>query len=131
MTSVSGTTTHLKADGLSVGRKLVWKNLPPFSISTPKIQETQSSPSMIILGLIAISRSSLGRHRTINQDGIYGTLQDIVRLATLIRERVGSCNPGDSFALAQAFSTTSSTEFTLVCEPESFSPGAYDFQLYN
>lgn len=67
----------------------------------------------------------------INQDGIYGTLQDIVRLAALIRERVGSCNPGDSFALAQAFSTTSSTEFTLVCEPESFSPGAYDFQLYN
>lgn len=66
----------------------------------------------------------------INQDGIYGTLKDIVRLAALVRECVGSCNPGDSFALAQAFSTASSTEFTLVCEPDSFSPGAYDAMFY-
>ena len=37
----------------------------------------------------------------INQDGIYGTLQDIVRLAALIRERLVSCIPGSSFALAR------------------------------
>jgi hypothetical protein len=66
----------------------------------------------------------------INQDGIYGTLQDLVRLANLVRERVGSCTPGDSFALAQAFSAASSTELTLVCESESFNPGAYDAQFY-
>ena len=66
----------------------------------------------------------------INQDGIYGTLPDIVRLAVLVRERIASCSPGNSFALAQAFSAASSTELTLVCEPESFSPGAYDAQFY-
>ena len=66
----------------------------------------------------------------INQDGIYGALSNIVRLAALVRERVASCHPGNSFSIAQAFSTASSTELTLVCEPESFSPGAYDAQFY-
>jgi hypothetical protein len=66
----------------------------------------------------------------INRDGIYGTLSDIVRLAALVRERAASCNPGDSFTLAQGFSIASSTELTLVCEPECFSPGAYDAEFY-
>jgi hypothetical protein len=66
----------------------------------------------------------------VNRNGIYGTLADIVRLAALIRGRLLSCKPGDSFALAQAFSAASSTELTLVCEPESFNPGAYDAQFY-
>jgi hypothetical protein len=66
----------------------------------------------------------------VNRDGIYGTLPDIIRLAALICEHLLSCKPGDSFALAQAFSTASSTELTLICEPESFDPGAYDAQFY-
>ena len=66
----------------------------------------------------------------VNRDGIYGTLPDIVRLAILVRKHLLSCKTGDSFALAQAFSTASSTELTLVCEPASFNPGAYLAQFY-
>lgn len=66
----------------------------------------------------------------INRHGIYGTLSDIVRLAALVRERVASCAIGDSLSLAQSFSIASSMELTLICEPESFSAGAYDM-LFN
>jgi hypothetical protein len=62
----------------------------------------------------------------VNNDGIYGTLEDIARFAELLEARLRSAPVGAHFELSREFAVRSSTAFTVHVEADSFDPAAYD-----
>ena len=62
----------------------------------------------------------------VNNDGIYGTLEDIARFAELLEARLRSASVGACFDLSGEFDARSSAAFTVHVEADSFDPAAYD-----
>lgn len=64
----------------------------------------------------------------INSDGIYGSLQDMRRLADLIRTQLASSREGGTVSLSPIFSEASRVQMVLHIESNTFDPASYDVQ---
>ena len=65
----------------------------------------------------------------IDDHSIHGTLNDLARLATVIRERLDGAADGDSLDIGAAFTDRPAYELRLEVRPDGFDPASADPQL--
>jgi hypothetical protein len=58
--------------------------------------------------------------------GIFGTLQDLNRLADIVYEKLQTCNEGDTFAIDDEYADTNEAKLEFIVKEEGFDPASAD-----